>query len=176
MTEEQQIKLAILAIAEVLEVELPEKRLKLYYSALKDIGSAGLQSALAAVLADPDLRPGTMILPGKIRELALGSVDDEADAIVEDILRCVDSRVTSASWNAIGYQVAMSYGLTTLRERRTDQVPTIMAQLRSLVRSALSRHRREKAERTMLPSFNGMSSIAGVLESLKIGQEEGDAS
>lgn len=164
LTEQQKVKLGILAIAEVLEVELPAKRLAIYAKALADLGGKGMERALAAVLADPYVKAGVMILPGKIRELAFGTIDDEADAIVEDLLRSVDDR--GRTWHPIAHQVATAYGLSTLRDRRTDQVPTIMAQLRSLVRTALSRQRREQAERTMLGISQAPDAMAGILESL----------
>lgn len=169
MTEDQKIKLAILAIAEVLEVELPEKRLKLYHSALKDLGAAGLQCALAAVLASPDLRPGTMILPGKIREFAQGSIEDEAEALLVDLLHCVDNLSKTTTWNPTAYEVARNYGLNTIRDRSMSNTPTIRAQLRDAIRAKLSLARRERAERAMLPSFAEPNAIAGVLESVSGG-------
>ena len=179
MTEDQKIKLTIVAIAEVLEVDLPPKRLALYFSALKDLGADKLQCAVAAVLADPDLRPGTMILPGKIRELALGSIYDEADAMLPVILDAADNyskRAELLEFNRLAYDLGKEYGWDTLRNRSEGAMPTIIAQLRSLARSKLSARRRAKAERAMLPSFAEPNAIAGVLESVASTPEDSGAS
>lgn len=157
-------------MAEVLQVNLDEKRLILYANALADLGSAGLEMAMAQLLADPDIRPGHMLLPGKIRELAGGRIADKAQQLVTEILTAVQRTGNRYGWKDMmsleAWEIANAYGLRALEECSPDQRPTIVAQLRDMARAACAARHRETASVSALTYGGGKNlAIAGILES-----------
>lgn len=170
MSEDQKIKLLLLGMAEVLQVQLDEKRLRLYANALADLGSEGLERAMAQLLADPDVRPGHMLMPGKIREMAGGRIADQVQEVVMQIL-CVCRDVSNPfDWrnhlSPIAWDVARSYGLKAIEECSPDAKPTMVAQLRDMARASLVSSHRAIATSAALTHGRGQNlAIQGILES-----------
>ncbi len=173
MTEDQRVKLLLLAMAEVLQVNLDEKRLVLYANALADIGSAGLEVAMAQLLADPEIRPGHMLMPGKIRELAGGRVADRAQSIVTEILVACRDESNRFLWKArlspMAWDIAQTYGLKAIEECGPSGKGTLIAQLRDMARTAVAAEHRAIATSAAI-SYGGGRSLA-ISEMLKLGDD-----
>lgn len=155
----KQIKLCLLAIAEVLQVTLSKKQIQLYARILQDLGASGLERAFAAIAHDPDIKAGHFPLPGRIRELADGDLEDIADEITQRIMASINRHGSREPGKArfdigeLGWQVVETYGWPTLCSMNMEQAPIYVSQIRGLTRAALSRSRKAKA--ATLISANG---------------------
>lgn len=167
--EKKKIKLIILAMAELLEVQLTERRLLLYSKALEDIGGDGMEQAMQQLLADPWARPGKMPLPGQIREWAQGPVEVEADYSAMQIMRVVRELPVNQWRSALTqeqYGLITCYGVKTLEQMEIGASSTIMAQLRALCRTQAVTRRRLRASEHALTHGRGKNlALEAILES-----------
>lgn len=176
----QQVKLILVAMAKYLRTEISRTQVKLYSRVLADLGSEGMQRAFAQMMADPDIKPGAMPLPGKIREYAEGSIDDEADRIAMRIMKARGKFSASEAEQAqayigdAGWEIVRGYGWPTLCNMQVGQAPTFMAQIRGIARAAVSLQRRARAGEAMLTHGGGkILALEGILGG-EIDVEKGD--
>lgn len=145
-SELKEIKKLLIGLAEYLQAQITVDQLVLYSKEFESIGSEGLGRAIVLLKNDPDIYPGKLPLPAKIKSYLVASISSDAKEIVSVIFKTMDLYSNTQQLKAreamgeTAWEVCKSYGgYSSLYRMETSNKHIIYAQLRDLAENILTR-------------------------------------
>lgn len=137
-TEEQQLKLHLVALAEYLQTSLTDAQIKLYSKELLPLGVDSLVLAIHLLKQDTDVWSGRFPLPAKIRSYVQGDLENRANRIVMDVLAAVDDGKQISTLSGEARALARLYGWVNLQNMNIGQRPNYISNMRSMAKTLIA--------------------------------------